>query len=121
TPARADAKQVRAWLDDLDAEAFDRREDAERRLREMRSAVEADLRRLFTSGPSVGGAARLARLLEAVGEEAGGRPPARAVEALERMGTEEARRLLRELAGGYAGARLTREAKEALVRLGRKE
>ena len=41
----------------------------------------------------------------------------RAVEALERMGTPEARRLLDELGRGAEGARLTRDAKAALDRL----
>jgi hypothetical protein len=42
----------------------------------------------------------------------------RAVEVLERLGTEEARHVLRGLAGGAPEVRLTREAKGALRRLG---
>ena len=45
----------------------------------------------------------------------------RAVEALENMGTAEARRLLRELAAGAEGARLTREARAAESRLSSRE
>jgi WD40 repeat protein len=41
----------------------------------------------------------------------------RAVEVLERLGTQEARKFLRELSSGNADARLTREAKAALKRL----
>jgi hypothetical protein len=41
----------------------------------------------------------------------------RAVEALERAGSVEARDLLKRLAGGVEGARLTREARAALDRL----
>src|SRR5262249_9064041 len=44
----------------------------------------------------------------------------RAVEVLERLGTPEARKFLRELTAGNADARLTIEAKEALKRLERK-
>ena len=44
----------------------------------------------------------------------------RAVEALERMSTPEAREVLRNLAGGAAGALLTREARAALDRLPQK-
>ena len=43
----------------------------------------------------------------------------RGVEALERIGTPEARRLLRELAQGAPEGRVTREAKLALHRLDR--
>src|SRR5205823_13762178 len=42
--------------------------------------------------------------------------PLRAVEALEWMGTAQARRLLKSLAGGRADAALTRAAGEALSR-----
>jgi WD40 repeat protein len=42
----------------------------------------------------------------------------RAVEVLDRLGTPEARQVLRELAEGTPGARLTREAKGSLDRLG---
>jgi WD40 repeat protein len=44
----------------------------------------------------------------------------RAVEVLERLGTAEARKFLRELSAGNAEARLTMEAKAALKRLERK-
>jgi hypothetical protein len=42
---------------------------------------------------------------------------ARAVEALERAGTVEARNLLKKLAAGQPGARLTEDARSALTRL----
>jgi WD40 repeat protein len=45
--------------------------------------------------------------------------PVRAVEVLERVGTAEARKLVRELAGGTAQARLTQEAQKALKRMRR--
>lgn len=44
----------------------------------------------------------------------------RGVEVLERVGTAEARRFLKELAGGDPLARLTREASWALSRLEKK-
>jgi hypothetical protein len=43
--------------------------------------------------------------------------PARALEVLERVGTPQARRLLRALAKGNPGARLTADAQSALKRL----
>lgn len=45
----------------------------------------------------------------------------RAVEALEMMGTPEARRLLQKLAGGAPGAWLTMEARASLGRMGRRQ
>jgi hypothetical protein len=45
----------------------------------------------------------------------------RAVDALERAGTEEAQRLLRQLAQGAAGASLTEDARTALERLRRRD
>jgi WD40 repeat protein len=44
----------------------------------------------------------------------------RAVEVLERLGTVEARQMLRGLAAGTPEVRLTREAREALTRLGKR-
>jgi hypothetical protein len=44
----------------------------------------------------------------------------RAVEALERIGSPDARRLLEELAGGAPPARLTQEAKASMERLARR-
>jgi hypothetical protein len=43
----------------------------------------------------------------------------RAIDVLERQGTQEARRVLKELAAGAAGAFPTAEAEAALKRLGR--
>jgi hypothetical protein len=43
----------------------------------------------------------------------------RAVWLLERIATADARRLLREMAGGASGSRVTAEAKAALGRLGK--
>jgi hypothetical protein len=48
---------------------------------------------------------------------AGPRRDLRAVELLELIGSAEARRVLKTVAGGMPGARLTREARSALQRL----
>lgn len=50
------------------------------------------------------------------GPDANQRQALRAVERLERVGTPEAKGLLKRLAGGYPSATLIREAKKALAR-----
>ncbi len=117
TPERVDADRVRAWLDDLDAESFDARIEAERRLRALGSAVEGDIIRALKKDPPLEPRGRLQRLLQQAEADLEALRQGRAVEALERMKTSEAARLLRELAAGYAGARQTREAKEAFARI----
>jgi hypothetical protein len=117
---RLDAGQVRRWIDDLDAESFARRRGAERRLAGLGVRVEGDLFDALKRRPSLEARQRLGRLLdrtEAVGPEA--LRLGRAIEALERIGSGQAVRLLQRLAQGHTGGRTTREAREALARLRR--
>ena len=85
----------------------------------MGEQIEPALRRVLEGKPSLEVRGRVQAILDALG----GVPPAgtlrtlRAIRALERVGTPEARRILRTLADGAAGARETREAKAALERL----
>ena len=64
-------------------------------------------------------AGELLEMIDGPGYSAGRLRELRAVEALERMATPEARRVLGGLAAGVTDARLTQEAKAALDRLDR--
>jgi hypothetical protein len=117
--ARVDAKQVRDWLDALDSESFEKREQAEGRLAALQEHVEDDLLAAL-AGASLEARARLRRLLQRLDK---GSPEqwrrSRALEVLERIGSAEAVALLTKTAAGYPGSALTREAKESLARLHR--
>jgi hypothetical protein len=120
--AGVDAKRVEKLLADLDSERFAVREAAARELTEMGQQIEPALRRVLESKPPLEVRNRVETILAAQR----GVPPAallrtlRAIQALERSGTPEARQVLRKLAEGAAGARETREAKASLQRLAKR-
>jgi hypothetical protein len=123
-PALApDANQIDRWLAELDSSRFGDRERARRELERQEGRVEKALRRYVANAPSAEARQRaegvLARLhapiiapeiLRAL----------RAVEALEHLGTRDARQLLQEVARGALEARLTQEAKASLERLAKR-
>jgi WD40 repeat protein len=114
------AAQMAQLIAALDAEDFTVREKATRALKKLGEVAGSALRRALETHPSLEVEARATRLLEAL--EVPRLPQAaiqtlRAVEVLERAGTEPARTVLRRLAGGAPEARLTREAAAALKRL----
>jgi hypothetical protein len=124
-PETVDARWLAKQLADLDSNDFAVREAATRELKRGAEAVESELRREMakTSSPEV--RRRLEGVLEMLNKARGDVPPPavigqlRAVSVLERIGSEQARRLLSELAEGAPDARLTRAAKETLKRLQR--
>jgi WD40 repeat protein len=122
--AAVDGKRLARLVADLDADAFDTREAASRELAQLGEGAEAALREALKGKPSAETKRRLDDLLEKLErrtlspEELRG---VRAVEALEHIGTPEARKLLEKLADGAAVARLTRDAKASLKRLGRQD
>jgi RNA polymerase sigma factor (sigma-70 family) len=113
------ADELRTLVQDLDSPRFPRREEASRRLAEFGEDAEPALRRALADKPSVEVRQRLERIL------ARPRPiPApdalrslRALQVLEAIGDDPARRALRTLAEGAPDARLTREARAALERV----
>jgi WD40 repeat protein len=116
----ADPKRVARQIADLDSEDFATREKAAEELGRVAEGAERQLREALKGSPSAEARRRLEGLIRALE----GWPPerlrvARAVEVLERVGTPEARKVLKALAEGSSGAWLTREARAALERLGR--
>jgi WD40 repeat protein len=117
-----DAEQLARWVADLDSDRFALRQQATESLaRAGRPAVPL-LRRALNSNPPLEVRRRAEEVLERIlrtGVPAELVRPLRAVEALERSGSPQARQLLETLAGGLPEARLTQEAKAALLRLAR--
>jgi RNA polymerase sigma factor (sigma-70 family) len=121
--ARPGADQVRRLVADLDSERFAVRDQAARELEQLGEPAAPVLRQALEGRPSAEVRRRLEGLLEQW--ESGVPAPEwlrllRAVEALERIDSPEARRLLDSLAGGAEEARLTREAAAAVRRLARR-
>jgi hypothetical protein len=112
---------VRSLLDDLDSDRFQAREAAERKLRELGERAGPPLREALKGKPSLEKRRRAEAVLaalEAPGPLSGEPLRAwRAVQALERINSPEARHALEALARGLESARLTRAAKDALARL----
>lgn len=114
------ATELTRALADLDSANPIARERATRRLREWGGRVETELRRAVTKGLALEARRRVERVLAEFAN--GPTDPKqlrllRAVRVLERIGTTEARDVLRSLATGAEDAPLTREARAALQRL----
>jgi WD40 repeat protein len=111
---------VDALVADLDAEDFDARDKASGRLAQLGEVARDALSKARTKDTSPEAGRRIKELLEKLdGPPDGERLRLlRAVEVLESIGTPEARKALKRLAGGEAKALLTRQAKAALERLG---
>ncbi len=116
-----DEKRLARLIADLDSDAFADRERATGELEKLGDAAEVSCRAALAAGPSPEKRRRLERLLKPIDAQATDPSPerlrlSRGLEVLERVGTPQARGLLKALAGGAVGAWLTREAKEALTR-----
>jgi hypothetical protein len=118
---RLDPEMLNGWLADLESAKFAVREQASASLLKAGDQALAALQKLLASSPALETRQRAEALVEKLITGAltvEQLRAVRAVEALERMGTPEARRLLRALAEGGPGALPTREAQAALGRLG---
>lgn len=118
-----DAATLAGWVAGLDSDHFEVRKQAEEELAKLGPLAHPALRRALADRPPLQVRQRIERLLAKEvtakplsGEELRG---LRAVETLERIGTPEARQVLKKLAGGADGAGLTQEAKAACQRLAR--
>jgi WD40 repeat protein len=113
-------RQIERWIAELDAEAYEAREEATRALRKAGPAARMALHKALEAKPSLEQKLRLEALLADLNRT---RPspqmlrPTRALELLERIGTPEARRLLDSLAQGSPEAPLTQQARAARDRL----
>ncbi len=113
------AETITRWIKDLDNDQFAVRQRAAQDLEDAAELAESALRQALKQKPSLEVRRRVERLLNTLAQN---QSPERlrglrAIEVLENIGTPEARRSLKELAGGVPVARLTREAKAALKRL----
>lgn len=116
------AAQVEKWIADLAADSYRVREAASVALSVLGRRAEPHLRAARRTATSEEVRMRLDAILAKLTAERTASPEvihARAVAALERAGTDSARKLLAEWAAGADADRLTRDAKAALARLGR--
>jgi hypothetical protein len=120
--APPDSAAVRRHIADLDSDSFAAREKAYKQLESLGVLATPALREALAKAPPTEVRRRLEKLLA--------RPPAvapsprvlrrlRAIQVLERLGSDDARRLLADLAAGAAHAPETEEAAAALGRLSR--
>jgi WD40 repeat protein len=113
--------RVERLLADLDSDSFKVRESAQAEL--LRRAAVPELRQALNDKLSPEARRRVEFMLENLPNRAPAPPllrELRAVQVLEQIGDGEARKLLRDLAGGTPKAWLTREAEAALDRLARR-
>ena len=119
----ANGGAVEKLLVDLDSDQFDVREKATLALIKVGSAIQSKLKSIHAATDSLEVRKRTERILAALPPEAARSllTAPRAVEALETIGTPEAKRVLKQLAAGVADLDETKAAKAALVRLERIE
>jgi RNA polymerase sigma factor (sigma-70 family) len=119
--ATAPAEEMAALLADLDSPTFAKREAASKRLKELGLAAEPALRAKLDAGPTL----ELRRRIEALLKDLAQAPELptpesvrdlRAVAALGRIDSPEARKVLQRVAQGPPSARLTSAASAALGR-----
>jgi WD40 repeat protein len=109
--------------EDLDSDDFGTRQRAAKELRALSHLAEPTLRRLLEGKPSPEVRQTAEELLALLNDQVPDPERLRVlrgVEALEAIGTSEARQALKTLAAGAAGARLTEEARAASERLRRR-
>jgi len=112
--------QIAKWNKELDNDNFDTREKAGARLLEAGKAARDALTKALEGRPSAEASQRIKQVLDKLtdrDEAAAILRPLRALEVLERIGTPEAKEIIKKLADGKADAALTVAAKESLKRL----
>jgi WD domain, G-beta repeat len=117
--ATPDAKQIAAWIRDLDSPEFAVREKAQRELEQVGAQAESALRTALAAGPSAEARRRIEGLLARLEPAGSGEQlrRLRAIAVLEHLGTSEAVQEIEHQAEAGAGSVLRREANAALGRL----
>jgi WD40 repeat protein len=116
-----DVKKIDQWITDLDSGNFQKRNKAADELEKIGELARPALKKILDSEPSPETRRRVEPLLEKLitgtltAEQL---RLVRAIEALEKSGSADARQLLETLAKGAPGALPTREAQDALNRMG---
>jgi hypothetical protein len=119
-----DDRQVAKWITDLDSDEFAVLDRAAKELDRLGELAEPALRKALAGRPSAEVRRQVRRLLDRL--EGPVQTPQvlrglRAVEVLEGIGTDEARRLLERLAKEAPAPRLVRESRAALDRLAKRD
>ncbi|MCZ6687981.1 MAG: WD40 repeat domain-containing protein [Planctomycetota bacterium] len=114
--------RLRVWIANLDEEEYEVRERASERISRMGSAALPALRDALAKGSTVEARVRMKILIDRITLPFEEFPSEtlrtiRAIQTVERIGTEKAKAFLGRLARGHHLARRTREAKAALKRL----
>jgi WD40 repeat protein len=115
-----DPKVIEQFIKDLDSPKFAVRDKATRELERLAELAGPALHKANVPGLSLENKTRIEKLLgrlQGPFASLGQLRTLRAVEALEAMGTDPARQLLQQLAGGTPAARMTQHAAAALTRL----
>jgi len=121
--AGVDAQRVEQLIKALDSDKFAEREQAVAELEKLAERAEPALKKLLEEQPSPEARRRAEAILAKLGGPVTSSEQLRAlraIEALEHIGTPEARQVLERLATGAAGARETADAKRSVERLKRK-
>jgi RNA polymerase sigma factor (sigma-70 family) len=124
--ASVDDKLVSQLIADLDNDQFSVREKAANDLEKLGDAALSACRKALAGRPSEEARRQLRALVDKRNLKRNSPPPEmlrtlRALEALERIGTPEARQVLETVANGVAGAWPTQDAKASLARLPRRQ
>jgi hypothetical protein len=122
TKTQVDDKRVQRLVSELDDDEFAVREKASDELAKIGSVAGPALHRALKAEPSAEARRRIEALLAKLKDDRTtetGRRALRALEILEHIGTDQAREVLKSLAGGTPEAWLTQESQAALDRMGK--
>jgi dipeptidyl aminopeptidase/acylaminoacyl peptidase len=117
----ADAGKIQKWIADLNSDTFALRDAASKDLSKIGEQAQMPIQKALKDDLPLETRRRLTQVLETVTNNPGPETirTGRAIMVLERIGSAEARSVLKSLAGGASAAHATEEAAAALKRLDR--